>query len=36
VTTINPGSDVVIKESDILIVFGDNEDVEKLHRKTRT
>ncbi len=35
VTTINPGGDVVIKESDILIVFGENKDVEKLHRKTK-
>jgi trk system potassium uptake protein TrkA len=35
VTTINPGGDTVIKESDILIVFGENQDVEKLHRKTK-
>ncbi|UCH96274.1 MAG: hypothetical protein JSV88_05300 [Candidatus Aminicenantes bacterium] len=35
VTTINPGGDVVIKNSDILIVFGKNKDIEKLHKKTR-
>jgi len=35
VITINPGGDMVIKESDILIVFGENDDVEKLHRKTK-
>lgn len=35
ITTINPGGNVVIKESDILIVFGENEDIEKLHRKTK-
>ena len=34
-TTINPGADVVIKESDILIVFGENKDIEKLHQKTK-
>lgn len=34
VTTINPGGDVIIKESDILIVFGENPDIERLHRKT--
>ncbi|MCP5106841.1 MAG: hypothetical protein GY950_25885 [bacterium] len=36
VTTINPGGDVVITESDILILFGENKDVEKFHRKTKT
>lgn len=36
VTTINPDGQMVIKESDILIVFGENKDVEKLHRKTKT
>jgi trk system potassium uptake protein TrkA len=35
VTTINPGGDVLIKESDILIVFGENKDIEKLHQKTK-
>jgi trk system potassium uptake protein TrkA len=35
VTTINPGGDVVIKESDILIVFGENKDIEELHKKTK-
>jgi trk system potassium uptake protein TrkA len=35
VTTINPGGDVVIKESDILIVFGENKDIETLHKKTK-
>ncbi len=34
ITTVNPGADVVIKESDILIVFGENPDIERLHRKT--
>ncbi len=34
-TIINPGGDVVIKESDILIVFGETENIERLHRKTR-
>lgn len=34
VTTINPRGDEIIKESDILIVFGEAEDVERLHRKT--
>lgn len=34
VTVINPGGDVVIKESDILIVFGEDKDIEKLHKKT--
>jgi trk system potassium uptake protein TrkA len=35
ITTINPGGDVLIKESDILIVFGENENIEKLHKKTK-
>ncbi len=35
ITTINPGGDVVIKESDILIVFGETDDIEKLHKKTK-
>lgn len=33
---INPAGDEVIKESDILIVFGENGDVETLHKKTKT
>jgi len=36
VTTINPGGDVVIKESDILIVFGENKNIENLHKKTKS
>ena len=35
VTTINPSSDMVIKESDILIVFGENKDIENLHKRTK-
>jgi trk system potassium uptake protein TrkA len=35
VNIINPGGDVVIKESDILFVFGDEKDIEKLHKKTK-
>lgn len=35
VTTINPGGEEVIKESDILIVFGESDDIENLHRKTK-
>lgn len=35
-TLINPTGDEVIKESDILIVFGENEDIEKLHKKTKS
>lgn len=35
VTIINPGGEEVIKESDILIVFGENEDIENLHKKTK-
>lgn len=34
-TTVNPGGNEVIKESDILIVFGENKDIERLHRKTK-
>jgi len=34
ITTINPGADIVIKESDILIVFGEQEDIDRLHKKT--
>lgn len=35
ITTINPSPDMVIKESDILIVFGENDDIERLHKKTK-
>ena len=35
VTTINPSSEMVIKESDILIVFGENKDIENLHKRTK-
>jgi trk system potassium uptake protein TrkA len=35
ITTVNPGGDVLIKESDILIVFGDEKDIDNLHAKTR-
>ncbi len=31
--TLNPGGSFLIKESDILIVLGTNEDIEKLHIK---
>jgi len=34
ITTINPGGEEVIKESDILIVFGEESNIERLHRKT--
>jgi trk system potassium uptake protein len=34
VSTVNPSGDVLIKESDILIVFGENPDIERLHRNT--
>lgn len=34
-TTINPAGDEVIKESDILIVFGEDEDIDNLHMKTK-
>ena len=36
ITTINPGGDIVLKDSDILIVFGKNKDIEKLHKKTKS
>ncbi len=36
ITTINPDADMVIKESDILIVFGENDDIENLHKKTKS
>ncbi|MCP5104604.1 MAG: TrkA family potassium uptake protein [bacterium] len=36
VTTVNPGGDMVIKESDILIVFGEDENIENLHKKTKS
>ncbi len=32
-TIPNPGADFIIKESDILIVFGTEEDINKLHKK---
>lgn len=35
ITTINPAGEEVIKESDILIVFGEDKNIEKLHKKTR-
>jgi trk system potassium uptake protein TrkA len=35
VTTINPAGDMVLKESDIMIVLGKNEDIENLHKKTK-
>ena len=35
ITTANPAGDEIIKESDILIVFGEDKDIEKLHQKTR-
>ncbi len=31
--TLNPGGSFLIKESDILIVLGSNEDIENLHKK---
>ena len=34
-TTINPAGDEIIKESDILIVFGEDEDIDNLHMKTK-
>ncbi|MCP4154394.1 MAG: TrkA family potassium uptake protein [bacterium] len=34
-TIINPGADLIIKESDILIVFGETEDIEDLHKRTK-
>lgn len=35
ITTVNPGGDMIIKESDILIVFGKTRDIENLHQKTK-
>ena len=35
-TTINPGGEFLIKESDILIVFGSELDIEQLHKKVKT
>ncbi len=35
ITITNPGGDEIIKESDILIVFGDVDDIENLHDKTQ-
>ena len=32
-TTMNPGADFLIKESDIMLVFGSDVDIEKLHKK---
>ena len=32
-STMNPGADFLIKESDIMIVFGSDVDIEKLHKK---
>jgi trk system potassium uptake protein TrkA len=34
-TTINPAGDEIIKESDILIVFGEDENIDNLHMKTK-
>jgi trk system potassium uptake protein TrkA len=33
-TRINPAGDEVIKESDILIIFGSQDDFERFHKKT--
>lgn len=33
-TNVNPSGDEVIKESDILIVFGENDSIDLLHKKT--
>lgn len=35
-TIINPGGEFLVKESDILLVFGSNEDIENLHNKIKT
>ncbi len=35
-TLVNPAGDIIIKESDILIVFGETEDIETLHKKTKS
>jgi len=32
-STMNPGADFLIKESDIMLVFGSDVDIEKLHKK---
>lgn len=32
-THINPSADFLIKESDIMVVFGSDEDIDKLHKK---
>ncbi len=32
-THINPNADFLIKESDIMVVFGSDEDIDKLHKK---
>jgi trk system potassium uptake protein TrkA len=33
-TTINPNPDMIIKESDILILFGEADDINHFHKKT--
>lgn len=33
-TTVNPRPDMIIKESDILIIFGEAEDINHFHKKT--
>jgi trk system potassium uptake protein len=35
INKVNPAGDEIIKESDILIVFGEDKDIEMLHKKTR-
>jgi trk system potassium uptake protein TrkA len=34
-TIINPGGDFLIRESDILLVFGSETDIEKFHKKIK-
>lgn len=34
-TIINPGGDFLVKESDILLVFGSEKDIENFHRKIK-
>ncbi len=34
-THVNPGADFIIKESDILLVFGTEEDIAKLHKRLK-
>lgn len=34
ISIINPSSDIIIKDSDILIVFGEEKDIENLHKYT--